>query len=98
MDIHKVISSISLAVTPALLVFAISGQGEIKAQLARVDEKITSAEKRASRIEQRENELITRTDDRYRRSDAMRDFKDVSDRIAGIEIELAKCCGYEKAP
>lgn len=98
MDYHKAISSLSLAVTPVLLVYAISGQGDIKAQLARVNEKVTATNQRAERIEKREGELITRTDDRYRRSDAMKDFGEVDARIDRIELEFAKCCGYEKAP
>lgn len=98
MDYHKLISSISLAVTPALLVYAISGQGEIKEQVARVDAKVTATHELAKAVEMRELDLYSRTDDRYRRADAMEDFSRIDSRIDKIELSLVMCCGYEKAP
>lgn len=65
--------------------------------IVRLDEWREIKESEDAIVKAEQIELRGRTDDRYRRADAMKDFGEVYKKIHDIEVELAKCC-KEKAP
>lgn len=100
MDAHKVISTSALALLPVLVGFDMSNSYNDRELLLRLDEwRVASSQKTdrlISDVDAMRKDLVTRTDDRYTKSEALKNLDEIDDRIDSIEVLIASCCRGEK--